>query len=299
MQLDFPVSASQLHTLRTGAAVVRQPAALFQVEGPAALDCLQGLLTSDLVASGDRSLGYGAMLTNKGMILLDPLVFREGGRFTLLLPWFARATALGHLTRMLPPRLAKLHDRTEDLRVVWLLGGDGCLLAAAGPLMPFAAVLIGSAAETAQFLGEGLAAGMVCEGESLLAAARVLAGWPSLGREIDEKTLPQEVRYDELGAVSYTKGCYTGQETVARVHFRGHPNRTLRGITLDGGRPPADRRLEYGGKEVGRIRTALILESRVLGLATLRREVPDEAVMNSLDREARVVPLPIGQEVTV
>ena len=61
-------------------------------------------------------------------------------------------------------------------------------------------------------------------------AARILAGWPALGAEIDERTLPQEVRYDEIGGVSYTKGCYTGQETVARLHFRGHPNRELRGL---------------------------------------------------------------------
>ena len=51
-----------------------------------------------------------------------------------------------------------------------------------------------------------------------------------LGHEIVEKTLVQEVRYDEIGGVSYTKGCYTGQETVARLHFRGHTNRELRGL---------------------------------------------------------------------
>jgi len=45
---------------------------------------------------------------------------------------------------------------------------------------------------------------------------------------MDESTLPQEANFDELGAISYTKGCYIGQETVARVHFRGHVNRFLR-----------------------------------------------------------------------
>ena len=93
------------------------------------------------------------------------------------------------------------------------------------------ALLIGSqaaveAAGRARSTGAGATGGTSEDRE----AARILAGWPRLGAEIEERTLPQEVRYDEIGGVSYTKGCYTGQETVARLHFRGHTNRELRGL---------------------------------------------------------------------
>jgi folate-binding protein YgfZ len=131
-----------------------------------------------------------------------------------------------------------------------------------------------------------------------LATARVLAGWPSLGREIDEKTLPQEVRFDELGAVSYSKGCYTGQETVARVHFRGHPNRQLHGLVF----PPlqvGNRTIMMEGKEVGVLRTTVRTDKRTIALATLRREVPEDALVEIADARARLTSLPVGQGVTV
>src|SRR5207253_1404740 len=73
--------------------------------------------------------------------------------------------------------------------------------------------------------GRLAAAGAVEADPAMLELARILAGWPRLGAEVDEKTIPQEVRFDEIGGVSYTKGCYTGQETVARLHFRGRAGR--------------------------------------------------------------------------
>ena len=123
------------------------------------------------------------------------------------------------------------------------------------------------------------------------------SGWPALGVEIDERTLPQEVRYDEIGGVSYTKGCYTGQETVARLHFRGHTNRELRGLRWTrhraarrpGGRPRARRRSAACARR-SRSRTG------VLGLGVLRREVePGETVMAG-GRRATVVALPFGAD---
>jgi folate-binding protein YgfZ len=123
-------------------------------------------------------------------------------------------------------------------------------------------------------------------------AARVLTGWPALGAEIDARTLPQEVRFDQIGGVSYTKGCYVGQETVARVHFRGHPNRELRGLRWDQPDPLLDRTITAGGKEVGTVRSTLALPDRRLGLAPIRREVAlgDPVIAGGV--AATVVPLP-------
>ena len=119
-----------------------------------------------------------------------------------------------------------------------------------------------------------------------LHAARILAGWPALGVEIDEKTLPQEVRYDEIGGVSYTKGCYTGQETVARIHFRGHTNRELRGLAWrEPGAPDGRRGRSPREKEVGTVRSTLTVDGRTLGLALVRREVEPGAEVMAGGRE--------------
>ena len=64
--------------------------------------------------------------------------------------------------------------------------------------------------------------------------ARVEAGRPEWGIDMDDNTIPQEANFDALHAISYTKGCYVGQETVARVHFRGHVNKHLRGVRAAG-----------------------------------------------------------------
>ena len=95
---------------------------------------------------------------------------------------------------------------------------------------------------------------------------------------MDETTLAQEANMDALHAISYKKGCYTGQETVARVHFRGHVNRTLRQVRLAGGSiPPHGAPLmDNESKPVGDLRsTAPGDDGQLFGIAMLRREVPD------------------------
>jgi folate-binding protein YgfZ len=108
--------------------------------------------------------------------------------------------------------------------------------------------------------------------------ARIEAGRPEWGIDIDDTTIPQEANFDELHAISYTKGCYTGQEVVARVHFRGHVNRHLRGIAYppDGGPLPVGARLiDETGRDIGDVRSAAI-SPRLGGIALgmVRREIP-------------------------
>ena len=87
-----------------------------------------------------------------------------------------------------------------------------------------------------------VAAGATPAGLEAWEIARVEAGRPEWGIDIDDNTIPQEANFDELDAISYTKGCYIGQEAVARVHFRGHVNRHLRGLRARRRRRAADRR---------------------------------------------------------
>ena len=103
---------------------------------------------------------------------------------------------------------------------------------------------------------------------------RVEGGRPDWGPDMDDTTLPQEANLDTLGAISFTKGCYTGQETVARIHFRGHVNRRLRGLQGSAPLPRHGHILDASGKVVGDVRSSVI--SPRLGpiaFAMLRREV--------------------------
>jgi folate-binding protein YgfZ len=321
--LDLRLDRARLDRIRHGATLVVAQPTVFRVAGQGALTCLQGLLTNDLERPGDGSLVYGALLTPKGMIVVDAWVLRQGDTFTLIMPRSGRAAALDLFTRQLPPRLARTTDLTGEATVVWLLGGHGFqVLAKSGVGAPEAAarvvsiggelspVAVALAPESAPFvaLAVGLspavepivdrltAAGSQRGDESDLHAARLLSGWPALGVEIDDRTLPQEVRYDEIGGVSYTKGCYTGQETVARLHFRGHTNRELRGLRWTAPEPLEGRAIVYGAKEVGSVRSTLTLEDRVLGLGVLRREIEPGETVTAGGREATVVPLPFGAD---
>lgn len=306
---------TRLHRLQEGALAVRSQPAVLEVTGPGALACLQGLLTNDLERPGDGSLVYGALLTPKGAIVVDLWVLRTPGHLLLLAEPEARQPALELLRRSLPPRLATVTDRTGDLRVAWLYGlaqeealsqarlvfpeegrvvETGALLLGRAPAAaPFRGLLVGPEPELVAVLeATALPEGNAEDQE----AARILAGWPRLGAEIQERTLVQEVRFDEIGGVSYTKGCYTGQETVARLHFRGHVNRELRGLAWDGLPTLTDRIVvEEGGGEVGRIRSLLAVPGWLLGLALLRREIEPGSRVIAGGREATVVSLPFDE----
>jgi folate-binding protein YgfZ len=117
---------------------------------------------------------------------------------------------------------------------------------------------------------------------------RIAARTPRWGRELDDRVLPAEAGLEER-AISFTKGCYPGQEPVARLHHRGHPNRGLRVLSLEGGElPPYDAELQLDGKAVGRVTSAVPDgEGGVLALAYVRREVSPGAVLALGRREAR------------
>jgi folate-binding protein YgfZ len=310
--------------LRHGAAVVAGAPAVFRIEGSGALTCLQGLLTNDLAGPGDHSLVYGAVLTPKGMIVADHWVLRLPEYFALVGAERGREPTRELLSRSLPPRLAKLSDVTGEIEVAWLIGGQAFATLARSSLKPLpeaagrvsvvhtlgGTVAVGLAPEGAPFtalaLGPAAAirtvvqmladAGAAAGTPEDLDAARILAGWPALGAEIDGRTLPQEVRYDEIGGVSYTKGCYVGQETVARLHFRGHANRHLRGLLWRTTAPLADERILTGEREVGTVRSTLALDDRRIGLGLLRREVDPGAGVVAGGQRATVLALPFAPD---
>jgi folate-binding protein YgfZ len=111
-----------------------------------------------------------------------------------------------------------------------------------------------------------------------LEVLRIRAGTPAWGKEIDDRVLPAEAGLVER-AVSFTKGCYPGQEPIARLHYRGHANRSLRVLQIESEEPPAyDAEVHYGERAVGRVTSAAReADGRIVALAFVRTEVPPDA----------------------
>jgi folate-binding protein YgfZ len=313
--------------LRAGALVAPADVAVLDLTGPGAVTSFQGLLTSDIEKPGEGAFVYGALLTPKGMIVVDGWAARLGARVRFTVPAEGRERAVKILQHSVPPRLARTADRTDDSAVLRVAGAHAvAILGAAGlPASPLAnaghvveatlndiPIEIARASDRAPFVfqitvaiehQEAVVDRLVRGGAGVadaptLELARILAGWPRLASEVDEKTIPQEVGFDEIGGLSYTKGCYTGQETVSRLHFRGHANRQLRGLLFEPDSPaPAAEgwsAVTEDERDVGRVTSIAWVAGadRWIGLAVIRREVAIGAVVRAAGREARVVTLP-------
>ena len=123
-----------------------------------------------------------------------------------------------------------------------------------------------------------LAAGAEPIGAEAAEIARVEAGRPRVGFEIGPQTMPQEAGINER-AVSFTKGCYIGQETVARLHYKGKPNRSLRGLRLSAPVAAGDP-IRLGERELGQVGTAVLSPARgPIALAIVRREAEPGATV--------------------
>jgi folate-binding protein YgfZ len=291
------VTHESLTALRSGAALATANVAVIEVTGPGALQCLQGLLTCDLEAPGNGSFQYGALLTPKGMIVTDMWVVRSDPRLTLYVPPQGVTPLLATFKRSLPPRSAQFTDGSPDRRVLRLIGPQAADIAAnAGVPVPGSGTLnldgnhivarpagdrpyvlqidspIGQSGPLAAALSDAGASGC---GSDVLELARMLAGWPRLGAEIDVRTLPQEVNLDDLGGVSHSKGCYVGQETVSRIHFRGHVNKRVVGLNFHAKPDVTSATITLGERAVGRLASAAWFgtECGYLGLGVIRREV--------------------------
>ena len=116
---------------------------------------------------------------------------------------------------------------------------------------------------------------------------RIRAGSPRFGHELDDRVLPAEAGL-EARAIDFEKGCYPGQEPIARQHYRGRVNRTLRVLELDGDElPDADGELTLDGKVVGRVTSAAREDGQVLALGYVRSEVPRDAELDLGGRRVR------------
>ncbi len=283
--------------------------------GPDGAEYLQGQLTNDVEALGVGEGQYAALLDRKGHMQTDLRVLRVGEDAILLdTEPQTKDAALRHLTMYSIGRDVQVGDASAERAFISLIGPRAAEIAGTPPLPEFAneatklasvdVVAVGTregidilfpAAERERVIAALTDAGAVEVSPEAVEILRVEAGVPRFGAEMDAGTMPAEASIvDE--AVSFTKGCYIGQETVARLHYKGKPNKHLRGLRLSGAAAPGAA-LRLGDKEVGTLGGAVVSPAHgPIGLAIVRREAEPgaEITVGEDGVTAEVVALPFG-----
>ena len=263
--------------------VAPRPRSYVAVTGLDAASYLNRMVSNEVEALDVGEACEALLLTAKARIVATMLVWRRGHEDFLLL---AEPESGERLAReLLRSRFAaKCEVALEEHRSVVVLGATELVTDRHKGVLPNRDYGV----PAIELVDEDAPEGAEPIGEDELERLRILARTPRLGRELDDRVMPAEASLEER-AISFTKGCYPGQEPVARLHYRGHPNRGLRVLALGPGEPPPyDAELFLDGKVVGRVTsTAADHEHGVVALAYVRREVPAEATLELEDRSAR------------
>jgi tRNA-modifying protein YgfZ len=251
--------------------------AFVRASGPDAVSYLQSMVSNDVEAVAPGGGTYALLLTPKARVIADLEVFRTGDELVLACPPEAVDDVLGTLLRARFRKKVALEP--AEYVLVWGEAAD-------------ALAELDTPAGRQRLLAEPPANGSASAQEWEL--ARIEAGVPRFGREFDSDSMPAEAGLEQR-AVSFTKGCYPGQEPVARLHYRGHANRGVRGVRFDGGLAAPGTPVTVDGAAVGRV-TSAIESPRFgpIGLALLRREVADGAQGDAGGSGLTVVPLPFA-----
>ena len=331
--LDVMATVDALSTgydaLAEGAGLIdRSEAGKLLLTGEQAREFLDGQVSNEIASLEAGSGRYATLLTNKGRMLGDLRVLAVGDGAVLLVTERPALQALfDQVRRGLIGWKAELHKRTLELGLLSLVGPKAEEHArAAGLPIPAGeehAVAVLDAGEdgiagavvrtdlgldvlppagrVAEIRAALLAAGAVETSEDVAEIVRVESGRPRYGRDMDDTVMPEEAGIVDR-AVSFKKGCYVGQETVARLHWKGKPNRHLRGlrptIPLVSGDPVTLVREDGTTREVGVVGTSVVSPRRgPLALALLRREAaPGTTVRvgSAPGVEAEVIALPFA-----
>lgn len=301
--------ASEYTALRSSALLIdRSDRVRIRFGGPRAAELVTGLVTNDVLALTPGHGQYAAALTPKGKIAADIRIFadQEG----LLTDTSVRAGAGWRdiVRKYVNPRVAPYRDVTDETRDLGVfgpraarycatatglseqaltdlsayshlpveLGSSRLMVIRTGEIDVPGYEIIAPAQTYDELRSRLLEEGAIPGSANAYDIARIEAGRPEWGIDMNDATIPQEANFDALGAISYTKGCYTGQETVARIHFRGHVNRFLRRLHFVSATvPPTNAQLiDDLGNVVGDVRSvALSPRHGGVALAMVRREV--------------------------
>ncbi len=260
--------------------------------GAAAKAFLAGQVTNDIEALSPGGGCYAAFLTPKGKMLGDMRILDLGEELFLDTERVTLQALFDMIRRFKIGYDVELHKRTVERGLLSLIGPDAARVAHVEELADIehasSAVEIDGIAAIAAHTDTGV--DLICAGnetdelaqtlrergavpvsEDAAEIVRVERGRPRYGIDLDDTTIPQEAGLNER-AVSFTKGCYVGQETVARLHYRGKPNRHLRGLRLSAPAAPGAE-LCLGERPVGRLSSSVLSPvNGPIGLALVRRE---------------------------
>ncbi|HEX8977408.1 MAG TPA: folate-binding protein [Solirubrobacteraceae bacterium] len=268
------------------------------LSGPDAKSFLQGQVSNDVEALTPGHGCYATFLTPKGKMLGDLRVLDTGEELLLDTERVALQELFNMIRRFSLGYAVELHKRTVQRGLLSLIGPGAAAVAGAAtgatelPAEEHAHVRAAMAgvpvrlirtdlgidvlveAEATAAVAQALeAAGAVPVSEAVAECRRVETGRPRYGLDLDDTVIPQEADLNHR-AVSFTKGCYVGQETVARLFYRGKPNRQLRGLRLAAA-VDTGAEVTFGERVVGRLGS--VAESSAFGhlaLALIRREAP-------------------------
>jgi folate-binding protein YgfZ len=295
-----------------GAALVdRSESGKLALTGSEAKAFLNGQVTNEIEALEPGHGCYAALLTHKGKMLADLRVIDTGSELLLLCERSALQALFDAIRRYKIGFDVELHKRTLERGLLSLIGPRAdALLGAELPAQEHANVqsdlgllirtdvgvdVVCDSADTERVKAALLEAGAVEADEAIAEIVRVERGRPRYGIDLDDSVIPQEAGLNER-AVSFTKGCYVGQETVARLLYKGKPIRHLRGLRLGEEVQPGTE-LRLGEREVGRL-TSVARSPKLgaVGLALVRREAQPGDVLDAAGVSATVVELPFGDE---
>lgn len=272
--------------LRREAGLVTGHRELLWVEGADAVGFLDGLLSQDVGGAAPGSVVRSFLLEPRGKVQSMLWVLRGDGRVGLLADAGAADAAAAHLDRF---RFRVDAAVRRDGRPVCEVWGPGTAAVLEGAGLPagdgwadagdatVASIPLGRLPRVAVAVADDApltSAGARRAGWLASEAVRIEGGEPRVGVDVDASTIPHETGLTDA-LVSFTKGCYLGQELVARIESRGHVNRLLRGVVLaENLLPPPGAEVVAGGEVVGTLTSVgESLELRApIGLATVRRE---------------------------
>jgi folate-binding protein YgfZ len=297
------IATTDYELVTEGAGLVdRSDRAKFLVRGGEAADFLQGQVSNDVEALEPGTGCYATVLSHKGKLRTDLRILRGEDWFWLDTEAIGYAV-LEHMLRTYSlGRDVQYEDVTESRSLLSLVGPAAReRLDAAAPDAEHSFVN----GEHGMYVATLLGVDVVCEpgttldvepvSEEAAECLRIEAGRPRLGYDMDAETMPQEAGINDR-AVSFSKGCYVGQETVARLHYRGKPNRHLRGLRLT---EAAERGTEVmlGDKVVGRVgSTCVSPRLGPIALALVRREAEpgDTVTVGGAPAEVAGLPFSLG-----
>ena len=304
------IATTEYERLRETVGLVdRSERGKFLLTGSEVAEFLQGQLTNDVEALDPGGGQYAALLTHKGKLQADVRILRGDDWYWLDCEAIGREPLAKMLRMYSLGRDVKTEDVTEARSIISLIGPAAREALDVAPPDDEHAFVEG---EHGIYVASQLGVDVICDAadaaavrealgiepvaEEAAECLRIESGRPRHGVDMDGGTIPQEAGLNER-AVSFTKGCYVGQETVARLHYKGKPNRSLRGLRLTAEAARGDA-IMLGDRQVGTVGSTCVSPAHgPIALALIRREaaIGDTVSVGDQGVEAEVVDLPFEQ----